>query len=151
MNLICENLENLKSFMMVTVHIATIAIVLERFLECAVALHLTSSFNKFTKLIKKKILPVMDSRTCSRLPDFRNYQRNSLFQIGNLPRKFSILDPFKVDQLITQNNNQSVMELMDRHQNSLELIQWNKTMEFGVSHMCLSVERKVVTSDFDLK
>ena len=75
MNFICENLENLKSFMMVTVHIAIIAIVLERFLECAVALHLTNSFNKFTKLIKKKILPVMDSRTCSQLPDFRNYQR----------------------------------------------------------------------------
>ena len=64
--------ENLKSFMMVTVHIATIATVLERFLECAVALHLTNSFNKFTKLIKKKILPVMDSRTCSQLPDLRN-------------------------------------------------------------------------------
>ena len=62
--------------MMATVHIATIAIVRERFLECAVAWHLTISFNKFTKLIKKKILPVMDSRTCSQLPDFRNYQRN---------------------------------------------------------------------------
>ena len=130
---------------MVTVHIATIAIVLERFLECAVALHLTSSFNKFTKLIKKKILPVMDSRTCSQLPDFRNYHRK------RFPRKFSILDPFKVDQLITQSNNQSVMELMDRHQNSLELIQWNKTMAFGVFHMYLSVARIVVTSYFDLK
>merc|ERR1712003_597216 len=32
------------------------------------------------------------------------------------------------------------MELMDHHQNSPELIRWNKTMEFGASHMYLSAE-----------
>lgn len=49
--------------MTATVRIATIAIAPERFSECVVALHLTISFNKFTKPIKKKILPVMDYRT----------------------------------------------------------------------------------------
>ena len=65
-------------------------------------------------------------------------------------RTCSIFDPFKVDQHIIQSNNQSVMELMDHHQNSPELIRWNKTMEFGASHMYLSAERKLVTSNFDL-
>ena len=138
--IMCEYLENLKSYMMATVHIATIAIVLERFSECAVAWHLMISFNKFIKPIKKKILQVRDPRTYSQVFDCRNHQSNS----ESIAKLFDF-DPFKVDQHIIQSNNQFVMELMDHHQNSLELIQWNKTMAFGVFHMCLSVERIVVT------
>ena len=135
-----EYLENLKSYTMATVHIATIAIVLERFSECVVALHLMISFNKFIKPIKKRILLVRDPRTYSQVFDCRNYQSNT--------EPFATLfdfDPSKVDQHIIQSNNQFVMELMDHHLNSLELIQWKKTMAFGVFHMCLSVERIVVT------
>ena len=71
--IMCEYLENLESYTMATVHIATIAIVLERFSECAVALHLMISFNKFTKPIKKRILLVRDPRTYSQVFDCRNY------------------------------------------------------------------------------
>ena len=112
-----EYLENLKSYTMATVHIATIAIVLERFSECVVALHLMISFNKFTKPIKKRILLVRDPRTYSQVFDCRNYQSNT--------EPFATLfdfDPSKVDQHIIQSNNQFVMELMDHHQNSPELI-----------------------------
>ena len=49
--------------MMATAHIVIIAIVLARFSECVVVLHLTNSFNKFTKLTKKKIHPVRDFHT----------------------------------------------------------------------------------------
>ena len=53
-------------------------------------------------------------------------------------------NPFEVGQLIIQSSNQFVMGLMGHHQSSPELTTWNKTMEFGVFHMCLSVERIVV-------
>ena len=88
-------------------------------------------------------------RTCSQNTRYEIYCRGVIYIAAYL-RTCSIFDPFKVDQHIIQSNNQSVMELMDHHQNSPELIRWNKTMEFGASHMYLSAERKLVTSNFDL-
>ena len=53
-------------------------------------------------------------------------------------------NPSEVGQLTIQSSNQFVMGLMGHHQSSPEHTTWNKTMEFGVFHMCLSVERIVV-------